>query len=159
MTMYMQIDGIKGDVTISGYQGWIEIEGFDLGVGRNIKVRPGQIQNREGEVPNFQDVTIIKQIDKSTPHLFIQSCTGKAIPNIHIHACSTGETPKPYLKLTLNKSLISKYKRHAIKGVKPVEIIKLNFTKIEDTYIPYDSSQNAGSPIKSGYDLETMTKV
>ena len=36
----------------------------------------------------------------------------------------------------------------------PVEHVSLNFDKIELRYIPYDSQNQAQSPIPAGYDLK-----
>src|SRR5258706_6606126 len=34
--IYMQYEGIKGDVTAKGHEGWVELSSFQWGIGRGI---------------------------------------------------------------------------------------------------------------------------
>ena len=36
MAIYMDFDGIKGDVTTADYKGWIELNSFQFGVSRGV---------------------------------------------------------------------------------------------------------------------------
>lgn len=160
MAIYMKIDGMKGSVTTKGYEGWIEVYSFNNEITRNIQQhRLGQMNNRESSIPSFQDITVTKRPDQATPLLFSQACHGRAIPQIEIHICKTADQITPYRQYVLHNVLLSHYSESAGSGGNPIERIKLSFTKIENSYTPYDANHKAGSPIKSGYDLAQMQKV
>ncbi len=67
------------------------------------------------------------------------------------------------MEFTLNNVLLSNYTFKAVKGAEDahstMETISMNFDKVEMKYIPYDATHRPGSPILTGYDLATATKV
>jgi type VI secretion system secreted protein Hcp len=157
MTTYMQIDGIQGDVTAKGHENWIAINDFNFGVKRTLSTDPGRIADRESTRPSISEVTLIKKMDKSSPLLFSESCVGKAKPTVKIHCCQTDNSLNPYAEITLNNVIVSGYHVSSNQNASshyPHENITLNFDKIELRYIPYDSQNQAQSPIPAGYDLK-----
>ena len=157
MTAYMQIDGIQGDVTAKGHENWIAIKDFNFGVKRTLSTDPGRISDRESARPSISEVSIVKKMDKSSPLLFSESCVGKAKPTVKIHFCQTDNSLNPYAEITLNNVIISGYQVASSSEENktyPHENISLNFDKIELRYIPYDSQNQAQSPIPAGYDLK-----
>lgn len=162
MPIYMQVQGIDGDVSAKGYEKWIALDSLNFGANRDIKTRTGKTSDREATLPTVGEIVVTKEMNKSSPNLFAEACVGKA-KSVTIHVCQTGtDAAKPYVEYTLNNVLLSNYQvaldkntDHAV----PVETLNLNFDKIEMKYIPYDEQHNAGSPIPAGYDLTTGTKV
>jgi len=165
MAMYMQIQGIDGDVTSKNYQNWINLEGFDFSVLRKLNTQPGRIADREGSRPSVSEVVIQKRTDKSSPLLFSEACTGVAKPTVKIVFCTTSGSLSTYLEYTLSNVIISGYKIDASEttadgdhsgthGQYPQEIVTLNFDKIEMKFTPYDDKHKAQSPIPAGYDLK-----
>ncbi len=159
MSIFMQIKGVKGNVTTKGYEGWIQLRSFDNGVKRNITSQVGRVTDREGAKPSFQEIEVTKNIDLSTPALYQDACEGTSIPVVEIHVCSTGAELSPYAKYKLNNVVISRYNEVVLGEEHPFEIIGLNFTKIEKTYISRDSQNKPQSPVTFGYDLETAKKL
>ena len=76
MAIYLHVEGLEGDVTAAGHEGWIECESFQWGVGRGITTPTGSSQERESTAPSVSEVTVVKNMDKCTPKLFEQSCVG-----------------------------------------------------------------------------------
>ncbi len=161
MAIYMKIDGIDGHATAKGHENWIEIDSVDFNVQRNINTKPGGISDRETTVPSVGEIVITKTMDKASPHLFSESCVGKA-KNVQIDVCQTSDQPDPYMTYKLNNVLLSNYTVSAADRVEksaPKETVNLNFDKIEMKYTQYDSQHNKSSAIPAGYDLKTGTKI
>jgi type VI secretion system secreted protein Hcp len=151
--IFMQYDGIDGDVTATGYERWIAIDSKQWGVGRGISSPTGGT-GREASAPNISEIVVTKLQDKSSPHLFAEATVGKAKP-VQIHMLGTfGNQLQPYLKITLDKVLISGYSQSS-GGDRPSESLSLNFTKITMTYTSYDDNGNQTGSKTVSYDLAT----
>ena len=157
MAIYLHVEGLEGDVTAAGHEGWIECDSFQWGVGRGITTPTGSSQERESTAPSVSEVTVVKNMDKCTPKLFEQSCVGTS-KLIKIDLVQTGEQLETYMAYELTDGLISGYSVSA-GAEKPTESISFNFTKIEMKYTPYDNLHQPGSPIPAGYDVSLGKKV
>ena len=154
MPIYMNIDGVPGEVTAKGYQNWIEIDSLAFDVERNIRMRVGKTDSPEKTIPTFSKLELTKKVDKASPLLFEKLCKGRGIPEIKIELCYTDQNLSAYSKYVLSEAIISQYSdmSYAEEGVN-IEKLKLSFTKIEKTFIPRDSFNKTESPIISGYNL------
>lgn len=167
MSIYMKIDGIDGNVTASGLEKFIELESFDFNVRRKLNTTPGSVHDREGGKPALSEITITKRVDQTTPHLFSEATVGMPKSQVVIKFVNTGNTLQDYLVITLSNVMISGYELSDEMGdeqlkvgkKKPHEAITLNYDKIEVKYIPYDSKNQAGSPVPAGYDLNTAKAI
>jgi len=161
----MKMDGAEGNVTAKGYEKWIELSSLNFGVKRSINTKPGKVADRESTRPTVSEVTLTKEMDKSSPALFTEACVGKAKPKVEVHLCQTGENISPFMQYTLENVLVSNYSvNHSSddnqrKTGYPTETVTLNFDKIEMKYTPYDEQHKAQSPIPAGYDLNTAQKI
>src|SRR3989339_322873 len=133
MAIYMKMNGAEGNVTSKGYEGWIQLESLDNGISRRIQARIGQTGNRERTIPSFQE--------------------------IEIHACSTGTEVSPYAKYILNHVMISHYQEVIDADKQPIEMLRLNFTKIQKTYMARDAMNKPQNPATFGFDLTTAKKL
>ena len=46
MAIYVEYEGIKGNVTADGYKDHISVQSLQFGVGRGISMEPGNLSNR-----------------------------------------------------------------------------------------------------------------
>ncbi len=158
MAIYIKIDGIKGNVTTDGYTDWVEVSSLQWGTGRAIMTETGKICDREGSTPTFSEISLTKDMDKSSPYIFTESVAGISKPvDIHILRTEAGGTTA-YVQYELENCLISSYSVSS-GGDKPTESFSLNFTKIIMKYIPGKEDHTADAPIPAGYDIETAKKV
>ena len=157
MAIYLKIDGIDGDVTAEGHEGWIECESMQWGVGRGITTPTGSAQERESSAPSVSEVTVATAMNKATPLLFTEACVGKS-KLVKLDLVQTGEALETYMSYELGNSLISGYSMSS-GGERPSESVSFNFTKIEMKYTPYDNEHKAQSPIPAGYDISLGKKV
>jgi len=158
MAIYLHVEGLEGDVTAAGHEGWIECLSMDTGVGRGIRTSTGSSQERESAAPSLSDVTIVKAMDKCTPLLFSEACVGKG-KMVKIDLVQTGEQLDTYMGYELTDALISGYSVSASGGEKPAETVSFNFTKIEMKYIPFDQKNNPLGPVPAGYDVSAGKKI
>ena len=56
MAIYMQIDGIKGNVEAEGHADWIECLSMQWGVGRGIQAKTGSSKDREASAPSISEL-------------------------------------------------------------------------------------------------------
>ena len=158
----MRLEGVDGHVTAKGHEKWIELDAINFNVNRNISTKPGNVADRETTKPCLSEFTATKIMDKTSPHIFIEACIGKAKPKVEIHFCQTGETISSYMEYTLYNVLFSHYSIQADNKddrTIPMERISLNFDKVEMKYTPYDEKHGAQSPVPAGYDLNTAQKI
>lgn len=158
MAIYLHIDGLEGDVTAAGHEGWIECQSLDFGVGRSISTPTGSSQERESSAPSLSDVTLVKSMDKCTPKLFELACVGTS-KLAKIDLVQTGDQLDTYMSYTLTDCLVSTHATSAAGEGKPSEQLGLNFTKVEMKYTPYDNKHQPGSPIPAGYDVSLGKKL
>ncbi|KAB0680246.1 Hcp family type VI secretion system effector [Aureimonas leprariae] len=154
MPIYLQIDGIQGDATHEQHRKWMDIEAIHWNVARNMKTSAGSAANREASEPNVSEIVLTKISDSSSTRLFGEACTGRSGKRAVIHLVSTGSPGQTYIEYTLTNTLIANYSIDS-NGDRPVETIRLNFTKLEVKYIPYDESDRPQSPTIASYDLAT----
>jgi len=158
MSIYLQIEGIKGNVTAKGHEDWIDISSIQWGVGRAISSSVGTAADREASKPSISEVSVTKLMEESTPLIFTEACVGKA-KKVSIHLCTTGtETIDTYMEYDLEDCMISGYSMSS-GGDRPSESISFSFTKLMMKYIPYDKAGKAMSPLPAGYDMAAGSKV
>jgi type VI secretion system secreted protein Hcp len=157
MAIYLNVEGLEGDVTAAGHEGWIECDSMQWGVGRAITTSTGSSQERESSAPSVSEVSVVKVMDKCTPKLFEQACVGTS-KLVKLDLVQTGEQLDTYMSYELENCLISGYSV-STSGDRPMENLSFNFTKMIMKYVPYDNKHNPGSPIPAGYDVSLGKKV
>ncbi len=161
MTTYLKIDGIHGDVSANGHEQWIAINTLNFHVKRALSATPGRLADREGTRPAISEIVLTKRMDKSSPHLFIEACSGKA-KQVQIDICQSSSSElTPYASFTLRNAIISGYSINCESTGHnyPEESISLSFDQIEMKYTPFDEQNNPQSPIPAGYDLKQASAM
>ncbi len=154
MAIYMEFDGIKGNVTADGYKDQISLLSANFGVSRGISMEPGNISNREATRPSLSEIAVTKESDTSVIALFKGSVTGDAGKTVKIHFVRTGaDALQEYMTYELENCLISSYNMQAAGDETPTESLTLSYSKLLVTYKDTDDSMGGGSQQVSGYDL------
>ena len=160
MAIFMQIPGFIGSSTDQNHLGWIELDAVNFNVRRGVANKLGSCQLRDVAMPSIGAISITKAVDKSSPHLLNKMLKGAAIPQVQINICRTGSNGSTsYARYILKDVLISEYEDSTL-GLSAdtgKEYLKLSFTNLQKTFIPYDADGDVGSPITTGYDLPTAT--
>jgi type VI secretion system secreted protein Hcp len=162
MPIYMKYDGIDGAVTSAGFDKWIELESCQMGVNRNIS--SGAKGNRESSTPSFSDISITKHQDAASTGLFTASLfgEGKKVDIAFTKTGLDGSTQQKYLEITLTNALISSFSTSGHGGDasgQPMEMLSINFTKIEWKHTATDQNNKAAKPTVASWDLAAGKKA
>jgi type VI protein secretion system component Hcp len=138
----LYIPDIPGDGTTN----LIEVFSFSFGVASFPPAKP-----------NFQDLSISKQLDSASAPLMFDCASATVLNNVVL--TYTDNNSKPVYTITLNNVTISSYQvSGATGGGAPAESISLHFQNIRWTYQKYDASGNpVGSPITHTWDVVAGT--
>ena len=154
MSIYLEYEGVEGNVTAEGYEKHIAVLSCQFGVGRSISMEAGNLSNRESTRPTISEIQLTKLADNSVTSIFKEAVTGSAGKNVTIKFVRTGaDKVQEYMSYTLENCLVSSYNISADSENEPVENISLSFSKVMINYNDHDSSNKSGSPQRVGYDL------
>ena len=157
MAIYMNWDGVPGDVTTSGFEKWIELTSFQWGVGRGIGSAMSGQASRESSIPSVSEVVVTKRMDSSSPGLWTDSVAGQLNTTVKISFTTTSQgATTQFLLYELTNTGLSGYSLSS-GGDMPTESLSLNFTKVVWTFTGTDPSVS-GTPVTQGYDL-TLAKT
>ena len=155
MAIYMDFDGVKGDVTTAEYKGWIELNSFQFGVSRAVSSGAGGA-TRESSAPSISEIVVSKYLDASSPKLYQDSLAGAFDRKVTIKMTSTTKNKvETFLTYELTDCGVSSYSQSS-GGDAPVESLSLNFTKIMMTPTPLDKSGQVKKGDVVTYDLLQM---
>lgn len=158
MPIYMQYDGIPGDVTAEGHEKWIELGSFQWGVGRGISSPTGGSMDREASAPSVSEITVTKAQDDSTIKVIDASFQGEG-KTVKIDFCKTDKGKlEVYLTYTLTNTMISGYSLSS-GGDRPSESLSLNFTKVEVKMNQADATGAGADSSNVTYDISKAKVV
>jgi type VI secretion system secreted protein Hcp len=154
MAIYMNFDGIQGDVTETSHTSWIELHSFQWGVGRGISSPVGSSAERESTAPSISEVVVSKENDIATGKLMQEALSGNG-KTVKIDFTRTYKDQQDiYLSLELTNTIISGYS-HSSSADRPTESLSLNFTKVQFSTKQMKPDGTQGDPDHVTYDLST----
>ena len=155
---YMNVAGMTGESQDVNHPNWIDVLLFS----HNISVAgSGSMgSSRRPARPQHQDISIVKEIDKTSPKLALFCCNGTHIPQIEIEFCRI-EDGKVYMKYVLTDVIISSvapsYSHRAAGEFTHTEQVTLRYSKIKWTYTEYDDTGNPKGNVEAWWDVTTGT--
>jgi type VI secretion system secreted protein Hcp len=158
VAIYMKWGDIDGAVSTDGFDKWIELSSFQMGVGRAIGSAARGAETREASEPSISEIVVTKRLDKSSTKLFMDAVAGDLSATVKFKfTTTTKDKVDTFLAFELTNCGLSGFSLSS-GGDAPTESLSLNFTKVMFTYTGRDSKVG-GSPDTVGYDLLKMTKV
>jgi type VI secretion system secreted protein Hcp len=101
-----------------------------------------------------QDVTLTKRVDRSSPLLFSLCCKGDHVAKAQITVRKAGGSPLEYLKVHLEKVLISSYATIGNEaGDQLIESLSLNFARAQLEYTPQKDDGSGAPAVIKGWDI------
>lgn len=139
---YLYIDSIKGESTVRGHVGSIEISSWSFGVSNPSSIGSQSSGAGAGKV-SFNNFTITKSVDKASPLLMKAKTAKTPIKSVKL---SVALADGGYLTITLQNVIVSSYSTSS-GGDRPQESISFNYTKISvmggsSNTIPSSSTTN-----------------
>ncbi|VAW49309.1 hypothetical protein MNBD_GAMMA03-140 [hydrothermal vent metagenome] len=160
MAIYLDYDGISGNVTAKGFEQCMEINTVRFGVSRPITMEAGKMANREVGKPALTQVILRKKADNSVTAFFKESVAGSSGKTATLTFVRTGsDKVETFMQYTLHDCLVSRYHIIAKNDEEPTEHIALSFSQCEINYIDHDASNKTGNPQRTGYDLSKATRL
>jgi len=156
MAIYMEFEGVKGNVTVGGYEGMIKLDFVTFGVQRTISMQPGELANREYNCPIFSIIKTGKKLDVSTPGLLRESAVGHEGKQVKLHFVRTQRNAlEEYMSYTLENCLITgiNQKSSRYPANIPVERVYLSYSAITITHGKRDANDRITNTLRAGYDL------
>lgn len=148
---YIKFEGVDGEATDTGHEQWIDV----LSVSHSIsRVMDSSLSTRSSGGVVFGDITVTKELDKSTPKLAEAVATGKAIPKVEFHLASSQGT---YYAYELKNVMVTSYSMSGDADDRPTEEISLNFEEIKMTYTEYGSDGKAKGNVEFSWKVEKGT--
>ena len=160
MDSFLKIDGIEGESQDSKHKAEIDLESWSFGLSQPGTMGSGG--GGGGGKAAFQDIHLVKKMDKSSPKLFLSCAGGDHIKKAMLVVRKAGKDQQEYLKLTLHDVLISSYQTGASDAALdniPTEQFSLNYAKIEYSYSPKKADGTLESEVKLGWDIKKNLKV
>jgi type VI secretion system secreted protein Hcp len=156
VAIYMNWDGVPGDVTTQGFEKWIELTSFQWGVGRGVGSAMSGQASRESSIPSVSEVVVTKRMDGSSPGLWTDAVAGQLNTTVKISFTTTSKgATTQFLNYELTNTGLSGYSVSS-GGDMPTESLSLNFTKVVWSFTGTYPAVS-GTPVTQGYDLTTAT--
>lgn len=159
MDMFLEIEGVKGESQASGHKEQIDVLAWSWGLSNSASAHSGT-GGGAGKA-NFQDISVTKYLDKSTPALMGLCSKGDHVDKAKIHVRKAGGTQLEYLTYELEQVFVTSVSTGGSGGEdRLTENISLNFRKFKVTYQQQDAKGGkVGGPVDFGYDIAAVDKT
>jgi type VI secretion system secreted protein Hcp len=139
--IFVNIDGIPGDVTVQGYEGQIEALSLSFSGGPIVPKAGLKVCAAPPMKTQISAITLEKVADAASPKLFLTAGQGKIFGSITITiVVPAGEGIREVAVYTLTNAFISRYEASSA-GDRPSETVSLSFGKLQ-----FKSINSAGVP-------------
>jgi len=148
---YLFVDGRPGPSTSK--KDHTDILSFSFGASNTAVIGAGSSggESRAGRA-NLSDVTIMKVMDKTSPLLFDDCCTGNYLKKVDIiYDKPMGDDQQDYFKIHMEDALITSI-QFSGSSENPVESISFAFAKVKVSYNPEEDGKLKGF-IDKGFDV------
>jgi type VI secretion system secreted protein Hcp len=156
-TVLLQIKDIKGNSTLEGATDQIVLYSYGLGVQMQMNNDVGRTERTLGR-PHFQEFSISKATDQSTPALYAACAGGTKLGDAKI---SIGRNENsvfmPLIEYTLSDAMISQISTGG--SGESSDSVTINFSKITTTYTQQNVDSTKKGTASFGWDLAANKAV
>lgn len=164
---FLKIDGVEGESPDQVYKGWIQLMSWQWA--EENSGHWGFGSGGGGGKVEMKDFEFSMVSNKASPKLFLMCATGEHITQATLVCRKSGNGQQDFMTITFSNCLVSSFKtlgnipvdanNPESNNVLPVDMIKLNFAKIEVEYKEQNNDGSMGAVIKTGYDLKLNARV
>lgn len=156
--MFLKIEGIEGESQDKAHKDEIDVLAWSWGLSNSGTTHLGG-GSGAGKA-NFQDLSITKWIDKSSPLLMARISDGAHIQSAVLVVRKAGATPLEYFKITMTDVIVTSLSTGGSGGEdRLTENITLNFAQVEVEYIPQKDDGSGDTPVKFGWNIAENIKL
>ena len=159
---FLKIDGVDGESSDAKHKGEIEILSYSWGVSQAITGTVSSTGTFSGQRCDMTPVTVVKQLDKSSPKLAQACAAGEHLKSAVLTLSRAGGDKQPYMKYKLSDVLVESVRTGGAsqgEGGVPTEEVGLRFAKIELEYTVIGTDGKAAGNVAGGWDLKENKKV
>jgi len=152
----MQVPGVRGDVTLAGYAGWISVASFSAGFSNAAADTSGAVT---AGTPSCQPLQVIKPLDITSPVLSMGVISGTAYPTVTFVALNqVGTGFVPFLRFTLSDAIVQSI-NFAGTGASSAqyENLALVYGQIQVSYLTQSSTGGPASVVSTTINCLTGT--
>lgn len=151
--MFLDIKGeIKGESQDSKHKGTIDVLAWSWGMSNSGSFHTGG-GGGSGKA-NFQDISITKWVDISSPNLMLFCANGDHFDSAKLIVRKAGKTPLEYITITMKKVLITSVSTGGSGGEdKLTENVSLNFAEVKVEYKEQKPDGSGGPAVEFAYDI------
>jgi type VI secretion system secreted protein Hcp len=148
--MFLDIAGIPGESKDSVHEGQVDVLAWNWGLSNH-----GPTNGVVGVAKaNFQDLNVIKYVDKSSPLLMLNCANSGHITTATLYVQTQGTTPVEFIKIIMTDVLVTSVSTSGSDGVdRLTENVSLNFAKVELDYTPLNLNGSVSSTISLDWNI------
>ena len=143
--MFLKMDGVMGESADAKHKGEIDVLSWSWGESA------GTARVKKGVLPSacIQDLSLMKQVDSSTPALIMNTMIGQVSPTAVLSIRKSGEQGVEFLRLTMKNVTISAYQTSGSAGGddRPTESVTLHFESMDGQYVRQLADGRPDTPI------------
>ena len=158
--MFLELEGVKGETSDKAFKSKhaMDLLAWSWGISNSGTFHSGT-GGGAGKA-SFQDVSVSKYIDLASPNLMLFCSNGKHIGKGTITVRKAGENPLEYLKISMEKILVSSYSTGGSGGEERLtENVTLNFAKVKVEYAGQDEKGGKSGSNDYGWDIAGNAKT
>lgn len=156
--MFLKLEGIKGESQDAKHKDEIDVLAWSWGASQSGTTHMGG-GGGAGKA-NFQDLSITKWVDKSSPGLIKHVAKGTHIPTANLVVRKAGDNPLEYIKLDLKDVIVTSVATGGSGGEdRLTENVTLNFGEFKMIYTPQETDGSGGGVVDFGFDIAKNVTV
>jgi type VI protein secretion system component Hcp len=153
VTMYLELEGVDGDVTAQNYQGQIQVLEWSWALSRSV----GDLSSRRRGDVNVQDVSITAFNSKATPKLIEGLTTGKVYPRAVLSLVNPATGVRVEQLELANVAITSVETGVSAGAERPVSTVTLKFTQFRYTYTEIGRDGSVKGNVETQFDIASGT--
>jgi type VI secretion system secreted protein Hcp len=157
---FLKIDGVPGESTDDKHKDWIEVLSYSWGESQMASATASSAGGATTGRADFQDFSIVKQLDKASPKLALACADGTHIKEVTLELCRAGGDKLKYMEYKLSNCIVSSCSVGGGGGGEPTESLTFNYGKIQWTYTQQKRADGSGGgQVAGGWDLQLNKKL
>ena len=152
---FAKFDGIDGESQDANHENWIDLIAIQESISIPTSATTGGTRVRGA--PQFDDIVLTKELDKSSVKLREKLAQGAVIPKLEIELTATyGGARQTYFRYELKNVQITSLSINASggEGVPVTEVVSVNFEEIKWTYTEFDAEGNSKGNVEATWNVE-----
>jgi len=139
--IFLKFDGINGESTAKGHENWIDVQSYGWGLSGSCCFGPF-----------FDDFSITKRTDSTSPILFQDLVTNKTISSATVDLFSDSGGPQPKFQFSFSDIVFTSFNFVGDATTSASETLRFSFSKVTLSDFQLDSDGHFLPPITTTWD-------